>query len=136
MSAEIYNIKLLSGQELVAELVLRQDDKVVLKYPLYIITQVVGEAQPVISLARYCPFSEISEIVLNKSAIAVMTKARDSMKDFYYANLEYIMKFLEEKLDDKLDRATREIYKEMEESEEELPDILSDMIKPDTSKLN
>jgi hypothetical protein len=136
MSAEIYNIKLLSGQELVAEYVFRQDDKVVFKYPLYIITQVVGEAQPVISLARYCPFSEISEIALNKSAIAVMTKVRDSMKDFYYANLEYIMKFLEEKLDDKLTRATKEIYKEMEESEEEIPDILSDMIKPDISKLN
>jgi hypothetical protein len=132
----IYNIKLLSGQELVSELIFDHDNRVILKYPLYIITQVTGDAQPVISLARYCPFSESVEVTLNNNAIAVKTKVRESMKDFYYANLEYIMKFLEEKLDNKLDRATKEIYKDMEESEEELPDILSDMIKPDTSRLN
>jgi hypothetical protein len=136
MSMGIYNIKLLSGQELVSELIFEHHDRVILKYPLYIITQVTGDAQPVISLARYCPFAESVEITLNNNAIAVKTKVRDSMKDFYYANLEYIVKFLEEKLDDKLDRATKEIYKDMEESEEEIPDILSDMIKPDISKLN
>ena len=110
MSMGIYNIKLLSGQELVSELIFEHHDRVILKYPLYIITQVTGDAQPIISLARYCPFAESVEITLSNNAIAVKTKVRDSMKDFYYANLEYIMKFLEEKLDDKLDRATKEIY--------------------------
>jgi hypothetical protein len=118
---DVVHIKIIDGQEIIAELGDEESGILVLKNPMKVEERLTESGSTAIIMSRYNIFSNNEFMVLDLDKVISYTKVHKTMNEYYFSSVDYCKRFIDDKIVNDLARSNKAIQKKLSVKIEEEP---------------
>jgi hypothetical protein len=107
--SNVFYIRLVSGEEVVAEVVQETPAFIILNNPLMIESSSSEEGDHLIFMSRYNPYSKDSSVVIKRDHVCVYQTASDTMDEYYTKSVDFCKVYIDDKFKVGIQSATSHV---------------------------